>query len=151
MGGHSGKSFRRNRHFTGTPSGAQAGMHEGNHGHTPRSTGRGVSRYKFEEEKELPGSVAAQKFKMIQQQILDATERAEMALVHYEIIEQEKEEQLQIEMDDRTLADNALTLTADDVEEMIPAANKVPFPHSCARLLARASARPVHVLPVDCN
>jgi hypothetical protein len=95
--------------------------------------------------------VAAEKFKMIQQQIFDATERAEMALVQYEIIEQEKEEQLQIEMDDRTLADNALTLTADDVEEMIPAANKVPFPPSCARLLARASARPVHVLPVDCT
>ena len=76
-------------------------------------------------EKEEPpeGSMAA-KFKIIQKEIQDAVERADQKLLEYDIFEQEKAEQHQIELTENSEAENTLTLSAEDVDNMIPAASK---------------------------
>ena len=81
---------------------------------------------------EPPGDVYANQFKAVQKQIQDAVERADEALLVYEVAETEKQEQLQIELDEQGSL-SPLRLTEEDVDEMIPAGSKAAMYHAAAQ------------------
>ena len=63
-------------------------------------------------------------FKAIQKEIQESVERAEVKLTEYDIKESERAEQLELELADMAGSETELTMTPEDVQEMVPAASK---------------------------
>ena len=77
----------------------------------------------YEHEEPSEGSVTAQ-FKAIQKEIQESVERAEVKLTEYDIKESERAEQLELELAEMAGSETELTMTPEDVQEMVPAASK---------------------------
>jgi hypothetical protein len=63
-------------------------------------------------------------FKAIQKEIQESVERAEVKLTEYDIKESERAEQLELELAEMAGSETELTMTPEDVQEMVPAASK---------------------------
>jgi hypothetical protein len=114
-------SHRRGRHLSAHPAGASYDAA------TPLSHGKKKKDYEYDEEADHANGYKAQ-FDKIQKEIMESVERADTKLLEYTIFEQEKEAQLEMEQTERSDADSALSLTIDDVNDMIPAEE----PPSCS-------------------
>jgi len=89
-----------------------------------RAHGHGHGRgHAHAHEEPCEGSVTAQ-FKAIQKEIQESVERAEVKLTEYDIKESERAEQLELELADMAGSETELTMTPEDVQEMVPAASK---------------------------